>query len=88
MKVYVLMGSYDYEGCNALASYASKEGAEAALAKRNSYKAAEPRQWDYEREDGSRDTDAWWAACEKWREGLAGMCNYDNYYLVEQELLP
>ena len=89
MRVYILMGGYDYEGDRIISVHRSREKADAEMMRIQEHKSQKPDSLP----DWLTATDAelaeWDAKDAAWRKGLPnGMSDYDSHYIIDQELVP
>lgn len=90
-KIYIIMGSHDYESSHSLVAFRTKAKADAFMLKLDAWKRARPKSPEYNQETTFQEPewDAFNAAESKWRsEGPGGGAEYDSYYVHEVELRP
>lgn len=87
-KVYILSGSYHYEGDSVIGVYANRDSAENAMLDIQEHKRAEPPPLEGGPDDWTDEMLAEWNRLnDAWRAGLPnGGSNYDSHWIAEHEV--
>ena len=86
MKVYILIGSYHYEGSDTIIGvWADPVKAEAECRRLKAHRDSEP---PISQDMSDEQIVQWNVACDEWRKGLHNGQSLDAYFVEEKEVIP
>lgn len=82
MKIYVVEGCVNYEGCSCIKAFKTKEQADEFASQCDDYNQTKPQfPDDYENDEIYNE---WEAKEEQWRERHPAIQTFDDYYHVSE----